>query len=330
MAKKQTHTAATKTRKTSPKANSKSGSPSKRRANSDVREQHVISPPRPRGPLRRDELLPLFRDSVLAVEIESLDPDMRRREALMRQPIDAWMGNDGTHLRRDMQRLPEMIKDVIVGQDDRLRIPNSSEYPFSCICSLEITAANNREFVGTGWLIKDNLVVTAGHCVFMHRQGGWAKQVRVFPGRNGQRITKQHMASQLHTVVGWKDEMDTRYDYGCIRLTDPVVDGGEMGFRVLGTTELERKPLHVIGYPIDRSFTMCGQVRCLATAYERILVYDLDIYGGYSGAPTFIVEDNKIYAVGIHTSGDLSGNLATRIEAAVFDNLVAWKKETGS
>jgi V8-like Glu-specific endopeptidase len=58
---------------------------------------------------------------------------------------------------------------------------------------------------------------------------------------------------------------------------------------------------------------------------SRVITYDIDTFGGQSGAPVWIKFGDVRTCVGIHTNGAGSGNSATRIVQPVFTNLQAWK-----
>lgn len=58
---------------------------------------------------------------------------------------------------------------------------------------------------------------------------------------------------------------------------------------------------------------------------DRVITYDIDTTGGQSGSPVWVLQDGNRYGVGIHTNGANSGNSATRISGAVFNNMPTWK-----
>ena len=244
---------------------------------------------------------------------------------------DAWHATYGTHVSRAiMQRNgAEFMPEVVIGNDDRVRIHNTLDYPYSAICSLEITSRTGRRFVGTGWLVSDNTVVTAGHCVYMPEQGGWARRIRVYPGRNGLSARQSSRATHLHSVEGWTKDRRAAADYGAIRLQNCITTSGSFGYLALENNDLQNNLYHVVGYSADKpQGTLWGHVRPLDRVEEDVLYYETDTYGGNSGCPVFFVdEDNPraIYAVGIHNYGDASGNSATRISAEVFDNISDWR-----
>src|SRR6266545_141035 len=107
--------------------------------------------------------------------------------------------------------------EVILGTDDRVRITNTTNIPWRRVCALRITFPSGSTYRGTGFLIGPRAVATAGHCVFLHDQGGWARRVEVIPGANGtSRPYGQVESSTLRSVAGWVNGKKPESDYGCI------------------------------------------------------------------------------------------------------------------
>src|SRR5207248_9320300 len=97
---------------------------------------------------------------------------------------------------------PEMQQlELIIGSDDRVLVTNNELYPWRCVCSLLITAQSGTMYLGTGWLVSPRVVLTAGHCVYMSDEGGWASQIEVIPagsatsGRSARRSPESCAAS---------------------------------------------------------------------------------------------------------------------------------------
>lgn len=246
-------------------------------------------------------------------------------------PADVWHATYGTHVSRAlMQRSSaEFLPEVVIGRDDRVRITNTDTYPYSAICSLEITASTGRQFVGTGWLSSDDTVITAGHCVYMPEQGGWAKHIRIYPGRNGiGQVDDSFEAVRLQSVEGWTKHRKSSMDYGAIQLSRRVAASGHFGYVTLRHKDLVKNLYHVTGYSADKPRgTLWGHVRPLKNIRDDVLYYETDTYGGNSGGPVFFRDDAEdIYVVGIHNYGDISGNSATRITEAVFENIAGWSE----
>lgn len=226
--------------------------------------------------------------------------------------------------------LPTEANEVIIGTDDRVRIMNTTLYPWRAICALRMTAADGTRWIGTGWLVGPRTVITAGHCVFMHNNGGWAKSIEVIPGMNGAlRPYGSCVATTFRSVKGWTDSKNREYDYGAIILPENCRMGdrtGYFGYAVKDNGFLMASVLNLSGYPGDKGGSEQWFMSKKAKSVSgRVITYEIDTMGGQSGAPVWVKIGEERYCVGIHTNGHSSGNSATRIVKPVFDNIKAWK-----
>jgi V8-like Glu-specific endopeptidase len=260
--------------------------------------------------------------------------DMRRAQAeegalesaavpIPRDAADASFGNVGS---------PE----TVIGVDDRVMIDPVTAPPWACICALKIVAQSGRVYVGTGWLIGPRTVVTAGHCVFMHDDGGYPSFVEVTPGMSGDRGPwGTSRAKKFRTVAQWTDERATAHDYGVIVLADDLGNKVDAWFTYAAPDDgqLRGTEANISGYPADKLRDNGGQfhqyfhARPIKSVDPNMLYYDIDTFGGQSGSPIWFNVGGRRVVVGIHTTGTPNGNSGTRIRADVFDNLHQWKNE---
>jgi glutamyl endopeptidase len=242
------------------------------------------------------------------------------------EPLDALLASYSDLIPEAQQQRRE----VIIGADNRTRITAVTTYPWRAICALKITAADNSKWIGTGWLISARTVITAGHCVYMHDHGGWAKSIEVIPGLNdATRPYSSGSSSNLRSTTGWTQNKNRDNDYGAIILPTSYRPGdktGYFGFAVKDDSYLMSSVLNLSGYPGDKGgnqqWFMALKPKSVSS---RVITYDIDTMGGQSGAPVWIKVGDARSCVGIHTNGYSSGNSATRIVTAVFNNLQAWK-----
>ena len=249
-------------------------------------------------------------------------------------PLPAFFGSYSPEERSIM--FPEMrsasAQEVIIGADNRVRVNPTTAYPWRAICALKITARNGQRYIGTGWLIGSRTVITAGHCVFMHDAGGWPASIEVIPALNdASRPYGSAISSDFRSVTGWTSSRNRDYDYGAIilpankRLGDTV---GYFGFATRNDATLQNAALNLSGYPGDKGGNQQWfMAQRPSSVGSRVLTYQIDTYGGQSGAPVWILENGNRYGVGIHTNGAASGNSATRIVQDVYNNMVNWKAQ---
>lgn len=220
--------------------------------------------------------------------------------------------------------------EVIIGKDDRVRITSTTLVPWRRYCALRIQMPTGAMYRGTGFFIGPRAIATAGHCVYIRSQGGWARRIEVIPGCNGTtRPFGQAFAASFRSVRGWVVDGRAASDYGCIVLPKGAFGGtiGSFGFAAFSNSNLLASTAVLAGYPGDKPFAeLWGMGRRIKSVTANQLVYDIDTFGGQSGAPVYIRKDGKRYVVGIHNYGAASGNSATRVTAQVFANLNTWSK----
>jgi len=275
------------------------------------------------------EVLPEFREQVAQtypgdVALESGAAEFP--EPSDAEPLDAWYGSfeAGPNGALDSGGGDPSLLEIIIGRDDRVRVTNTLAYPYVCICHLVIRARNGKTYVGTGWLADEQTVVTAGHNVYMHREGGWAASIDVYPGRNGNSRPYQARAVRTWSTRGWTKQKSAPADYGAIRLDQKIEDVGTFGFGALTNEELKAGLFHIVGYPGDKHGEMWGHGRRLKGVQSDVLIYDIDTVGGNSGGPLFLVRNGDSIVVGIHNYGANYGNSATRITNDVYQRIQGW------
>ena len=228
---------------------------------------------------------------------------------------------------------PPPFAETVHGPDDRRQITNTSVYPWRATASLLITAADNSQWIGTGWFVSPRTLITAGHCVYIKGSGvpgrdGWVKSMKVMPGRNGSTLPYGSVTTtSFRSVNGWTNNGDENFDYGAIILPTPLGNTtGWLGYGVYTDADLLASVGNIAGYPGDKpSGTMWYDARKIASVNARKVYYDIDTAGGQSGAAVYRIKDGKRYAFGIHAYGGATTNSGTRIITAVYNNITGWK-----
>ncbi len=220
----------------------------------------------------------------------------------------------------------ELSQEAIIGEDERERvIPD--KYPYTAICSLRIRSASGARYMGTGFFISPRVLLTAGHCVYVHSDGGWVESIEVIPARNGTDSPYGTAVSEtFFSLGGWIEDKDKNYDFGVIVLPEDSPLGknvGWFGYKALRREkEYVGKTLNISGYPGDKGgkeqWWMSGE----GEVQGPLLKYDIDTFGGQSGSPVWATIGGREYVLGVHTMGNSRlGNFATRINMKIIRDI---------
>jgi V8-like Glu-specific endopeptidase len=227
---------------------------------------------------------------------------------------------------------PPARAESVIGVDDRIRITNTDVYPWRVHASLQITARDGSQWIGTGWFIGPHTLITAGHVVYIKNSGvpgrdGWARSIDVMPGRNTTTLPYGKVTSKnFRSVTGWTNSGDENFDYGAIIIPNELGNTtGWFGFGVYSDADLKASVGNISGYPGDKpAGTQWYDARKIANVNARKVYYEIDTFGGQSGSAVYRIIDGQRYGIAIHAYGG-SSNSGTRIVTPVFDNMVAWK-----
>ncbi|KAJ7466195.1 ATP synthase F1 [Mycena galericulata] len=187
--------------------------------------------------------------------------------------------------------------------------------------------------MGSGWLIRPDLLVTAGHVVYDKAYGyGAVTQIKCYIGYNGvQSVPKQgssipavqpRYGSKVVTTESWIVDGEARpRDVAFIQVHKDFV-GSLNVFNFTGTPSPSVVKLGVVGYPGDKDlngefgaqmYELFGVTSIdLDTTSRHMITYNVSTAGGQSGAPILSqlargVTPNLI-AIGTHCYGAGNGD----------------------
>lgn len=204
----------------------------------------------------------------------------------------------------------------ILGEDTRTVVENTTEYPYSTLCKLIIhfvgTDKVSHSFIGTGFFIADNQILTAAHCIYDKTYGGMASSIEIYPASDSQgnlpygsfKVTPQN----VRVTSQWISSQPTDQDFGLIILNQAV--GKKTGTLTLSSTPTQNigQEVMVAGYPYqagDKVSTLpakkgYGLFDSLNSSRSRTMYHTVDTQPGQSGSP-ILNANNEV--IGIHTFG---------------------------
>ncbi|KAI1114166.1 extracellular metalloprotease [Nemania sp. NC0429] len=201
--------------------------------------------------------------------------------------------------------------------------------------------------MATGWLVSQDVVVTAGHCSYDYSRGlGRLVKVKAFIGYSGRESVsngkvKARWGSAIATTDGWINTVGGKEtgDVSFIKLSK-AFDASEVS-KVYTWTETpisrDAAELGVVGYPGDiindkgeRGAVMHEMFKKtdfnLDKSQFHMLQYMIDTFGGNSGSPVFIKDADKLNAVGVHVLGGYNFNSASVIGGHYGNRFLAYFK----
>ncbi|MFW9819179.1 MAG: trypsin-like peptidase domain-containing protein [Candidatus Thorarchaeota archaeon] len=216
--------------------------------------------------------------------------------------------------------------------DDRVRITDTSTYPWSTIVKLEITAADNSLFIGSGAIIDAYHVLTCGHCVYIHDNGGWVSKVGVIPGKAGpSKPFGVAFATYYRTYNEWIQSESPQHDWAVITLDRTIGNQtGWMGRKTAPPTDpIYTGTLHTAGYPGDLDY---GEYMYYNSNFgDRADNYNhwfwMDTAGGQSGSPVWEEVNGSYYILTVNAyeyEFGVDANFGTRLNQDKFDQINMW------
>lgn len=222
---------------------------------------------------------------------------------------------------------------TVIGTDNRFKITATTSYPYSTYVKMYMTFPNGLRYIGSGTLVGDKHVLTAGHCIYSAGDGGWATSITVYPGLAGSYAPfGSTYATYLRSVTQWTGSTNYDYDYGIITLASNIGQAaGWHGYAYFssGTSGLA---MGVYGYPADRDSGLYqyGAYDYVRTYTTNRLYYYADTYGGQSGGAVISRGSTyNDYLFGIHSGSNYVGstlyNRATRMTSGIFNHIASAK-----
>ncbi|KAI9652268.1 MAG: hypothetical protein M1831_007116 [Alyxoria varia] len=213
----------------------------------------------------------------------------------------------------------------VVGEgDERTRVGDSALAPggkYRSIVKLFIRYEFQKPgswAMGTGWLVRPDVLVTAGHCSYdwSHKLGR-AVEIKAYIGYKGHQSENDpnvqfRSVSRIVTTEGWvKTKGQKAFDVSFMQVNKPFT--GIKPFQFAETPASGDLVIGVVGYPGDLSDKRTGEKGAymyemfLPTQYDltaqkdTMLEYQIDTFGGNSGSP--VLRQDDFVSIGAHVYG---------------------------
>lgn len=150
----------------------------------------------------------------------------------------------------------------------------------------------------TGFLVGEDILVTAGHCVRSQTSCDGYSWVFGFTNKTlkvgGNLVFPKKNVYSCVEILSQKLEGGT-YDYAVVRLDRAVKGRAPLKFRTSGEIA-PGTPLAVIGHPSGLPAKIADGAEVFALN-EGFFTANLDTYGGNSGSPVFNLETNEVEGI---------------------------------
>ena len=202
----------------------------------------------------------------------------------------------------------------IIGTDDRWKITNTDQYPYTTIARISVIYQDGTNACGTGAMINPRLLATAGH-LLINSNGSHPRTIKMQFGQNG------YWDYFYQTF-----NRPTEADYGFIVFNDDTVSKstGYMGIR---TVPSNSDKLYTAGYPDAMgTYYMYGATGDIIRMNGDLIYHNMDTQKGQSGSPVYIIGSNGYpYLVAMHSTSSVPENIARRLDPGLF----YWLQDNG-
>ena len=234
----------------------------------------------------------------------------------------------------------------VVGQDERLMITDTTVGPYCNTVRLEIGLKNGGTAYGSGFVIGERYVATAGHCLYTPEsytdnpsEAGWITSLKVIPAQNGSTKPYGTYNGIWYQVGGnFASKGTSDDDWGVIKVDGDI--GKRTGWLGMSANWGSNGDMvYNTGYPgqaLNKNdgthmYRGDGIVRDVT---QRTIKGDWDSSGGNSGGPIYYFSDQYGYcAVGILRGGSTTKGAnyptsysdGTHIDSWLFDHLTSFR-----
>ncbi len=232
--------------------------------------------------------------------------------------------------------------ETVFGTDDRTKVTATTSTPYKAVCQIQITWPNGSTGTATAEFVSPRVLLTNAHCTYMPANGGWARSVKIVPGKNG---TSEPFGSQFamtyYVPTAWINSkpsptsVNPDFDISWLIMPDRTLfnrTGYAFGYQTTSDANLKTYQLNMAGYPNDKKsgsgkdgknmwFQYGGGNQSVSANQYR---HYLDTNPGSSGSPMWLYFSSGAtpgrFVVGVNDAENSSSNFATRMTTTYFNN----------
>ena len=157
------------------------------------------------------------------------------------------------------------------------------------ICSYETFSQQPTAGFCSSFLVADDILVTAGHCINNYRQCKNSAIVFDYAYTNGSENLEYVITDNIYYcdhIISSEYNILKKIDYSVIKLNRPVLDRQPLRVRSKGKIGYSTK-ISTIGYPLGLPAKVTTSARIRKNAHDSYFVTNTDTFHGSSGSPVF-------------------------------------------
>lgn len=208
--------------------------------------------------------------------------------------------------------MPVAAPEKIIGKSNLLPIHflRQGVKAADAVCKLEYTGSDGREYVASGFMISDNLLMTNHHVFSNPEEAKTANALfRFEKGDNGVFLNPKIYTADPDIFFMTNSELDFSIVY---LKNSPGSKHGTITLKKRHDKVLLFERVNIIQHPAGQDKKISLQDNKVVTFFESKLHYLADTMGGSSGSPVF---NNDWELVALHHAGSTTHNVGIRISA---------------
>ena len=212
--------------------------------------------------------------------------------------------------------------EAVIGTDTRTAVLDLNAEPYKSVVLL-IMKYGDKTYRGTGFMIKDDVVLTAAHNIYDRKKIAAADEIYVIGNQKDKAHVRCYSKFKVPFDYVAQTSQDGHYDWGLIKLNAPMRDLGVIEV-MKAVPGIVSETALIAGYPSEVRSVSTTDMWEASGAFDKYdmtsqtLKYKISTSGGNSGSPVVVDYNRRKAAVGIHVMGSVAENTAKAIDDEVI------------